>query len=286
MKLKYIFTSIALLLFLIVFILYKQQTLVTSKGYDIILIAGQSNATGTGCCIIESDLETHSNIKQLGRGDKDLQVIPAKEPLHSFAYQAAKQANLSGFGLTFAKLYQKYILKSERKILIINSALGGSGFLGKLNWQAPNGTLYQDAIRRVKYALQLNKDENYHNKVAVILWHQGESDAMSNNVNYLQDLSKMIHSMRQDLGDTDQTIPFLLGQLVPAWQETEGAVHKQDILKAISQVTRELPNTYEVSTANLKSNREMGINDPIHFSGPSLKILGRRYFNTFVKAKK
>lgn len=259
------------------------STTTAFDGYDIILIAGQSNAAGAGCCITELDLVTKPSLVQLGRGSDDLKVIPAKEPLHSRNLVQALEKQTSGFGLVFSRLYSRDILAANRKALIINTALGGSSFLGAQSWKGRQGQLYLDAIARTKFALDLNKSAGAKNRVVAILWQQGESDAIYDNTNYLKDLYDMVRFMRYDLGDVQLKIPFLMGHPVPIWQETAGAVTKADIVNAINAVANNTPNTHIVTSTGLKSNFEDGVGpqDKIHFSGQSLKALGTRYYNVF-----
>lgn len=74
-----------------------------NEGFDIFLIAGQSN-TLNGMGILPNIDSISSGICQLGRhGVTDYKVLEAIDPLEHWDKRIGK----IGFGLTFAKLYWK-----------------------------------------------------------------------------------------------------------------------------------------------------------------------------------
>jgi hypothetical protein len=116
-------------------------------GYDILLIAGQSNThSGLG---IEFEIDQpDSLIFQLGRFENDNKIIPAREPLDHYT----KNSQKIGFALEFAKLYRQEFLTPPRKVLIIPCGMGDTGFR-KQRWNKEND-LYQDAVNRVNMVLK------------------------------------------------------------------------------------------------------------------------------------
>lgn len=99
---------------------------------------GQSN-THAG---IGLDLSTDTasfNVFQLGRlGDRDMEIVPAIEPLDHHT----KTGNKIGFSLTVANLFSEYVNDSLIKILIIPCGYGGTGFLDN-SWNKGD-ILYED----------------------------------------------------------------------------------------------------------------------------------------------
>jgi hypothetical protein len=254
-----------------------------APGYDIIIIAGQSNASGMGCCATDYDKQINSRIKQLGRiGKRDYRVIPASFPLHSWNFRKKLREKKIGFGLEFAREYEKSILAKDRKVLIINTAMGGTGFANNGVWNEGEKA-YEDAVTRALFSLHLDKDKGYKNKVVAVLWQQGEYDTSQDNKNYYRHLRKFIRSFRTDLGGDKSRIPFYLGQPVETWKDG-GAVTDKHLRRIIKKVARVIKDTYVVSSSRLKSNKSQGTgNDEIHFSAKAQRKLGRRYFRVFQK---
>jgi hypothetical protein len=186
------------------------------NGYDILLIMGQSNNHNG---YAEQHAPQSDNIKQLGRyDDHSYKIIPAEERLQHHDIQE----NKSGFVMTFAKLYEQNLLKSNRKTLIIPCAKSGSSF--KENLWRKNDKIYADAVDRVLFA----KSENKNNKLISILWHQGESDVK--NINYQKDFDQFIDDFRKDIKAPHK--PFICGGMVPFWaKQTTKRIQQQNIIK-------------------------------------------------------
>ena len=92
-----------IVLFFIFYSCNKSEILI-DEGYDIIVIAGQSNTLSGEWYdeVIDSSL---FQIKQLGRIDSNnLKIIVANEPLENHTVRQ----NKIGFGLVFAKEYLKH----------------------------------------------------------------------------------------------------------------------------------------------------------------------------------
>ena len=116
-----------IVLFFIFYSCNKSEILI-DEGYDIIVIAGQSNTLSGEWYdeVIDSSL---FQIKQLGRIDSNnLKIIVANEPLENHTVRQ----NKIGFGLVFAKEYLKHNL--TKKILIIPCGHGSTGFINNAQY--------------------------------------------------------------------------------------------------------------------------------------------------------
>ncbi|MBK6952387.1 MAG: sialate O-acetylesterase [Crocinitomicaceae bacterium] len=240
-------------------------------GYDIILVAGQSNTHyGWG---YDSILDkTDDRIFQLGRfNENDFKIIPAAEPLEHHT----KKNNRIGFALTFAKLYANAFLEEDRVVLIIPCGRAGSGF--KNNRWNRGDYYYQDAVDRTQFVLS-----NFRNsELIAVLWQQGEDDV--SNLNYQQDLDRFIGDVRADLGAVD--VPFILGGMVPFWVEKSSVrVQTQSI---IQDTKYRLPNTaYADPSAPMIISKQDDSTDILHFDAPGMRELGLRYFASYVELRK
>lgn len=190
----------------------------TPPGYDVFLIAGQSNTyngvESSGDSIPNGSLDNaDDDIKQWGRhGGDNNTVVAATGPLQHRTPAGAQPSGVVGWGLTFAKMYKAQgYLAPGRQILLVPCGQGSTGFISD-DWNEGDDN-YDDAITRTLAALEAGDGTNY---LKGILWHQGERDAgdAPNAANHATALLAMIDAMRSDLGSS--TIPFIAGGLVPA----------------------------------------------------------------------
>lgn len=215
-------------------------------GYDVFLIAGQSNSYSgeeeVGQTLPESPQDdTDANIFQIGRFDGfDNQVITAEEPLDHVGYLGVRpDADLVGWALAFAKMYKTQgYLRGNRNILLVPAGEGGTGFAGG-DWNKGD-TNYNDAIARVNVAMSAGSGTNY---LEGILWHQGESDTASTaNANaHKAALLQMIDDMRTDLNAPE--VPFVAGGMVPNWVNNIGDAttisNKQTVQSGIADIVNQ-----------------------------------------------
>lgn len=191
----------------------------------------------------------------------------------------------STFALSFAREYVKNgLLKESRKLLILRTAVGGTGFLDD-RWKMTDD-LYLRMMEMTRTALALNED----NRLMCLLWHQGETDAQMNasyEVHY-NHLRKLLISVREEFGVPE--LPFIAGDFVHHWEDENMKICKP-VVDAIRAVCRDCKNCAFVETDGLLSNLQelhrnpLGWEDPIHFSRKSVYILGQRYFEVYEKLK-
>lgn len=248
--------------------------------FDIIIQAGQSNAEGYGLGPASQELVPSPNAfylyaeKTVTVGEDNMIIEFHDKP---FVIEPAKESDTSegkrgDFSLTFAEEYEKAgLLASDRKLLIIRAAVGGTGFKKK-HWGLQD-CLYLKLLELIDYALSLNTE----NRVVGFLWHQGEHDAFEKNTpdNYKKQLSALVDGVRTRVGEK---IPFIAGEFVNDWKSKNIDICAP-ILQVIREVAAESGNGGFVETGDLLSNDQKHQNgDDIHFCRESLHILGRRYF--------
>ncbi len=265
--------------------------------FDIIVVAGQSNAAGTGigetdCPYVPTEKvmmlvgDTHPYFDNNSEGAYTL-FINADAPLQ--IYTADERFNADGvrlgqFQLSFAKeYYEKYLKDSDRKVLIVQAAVGGTCF-ARNEWGTEGAVLYDRLIKMTQYALSLNSE----NRLVAFLWHQGESDTYERPELELQEryevhkknLSAMIAAFCDNFECRE--IPIIAAGFVDEWyqkfKEPADAVYA-----AIKEVFAQY-NSVFLDTSMLKSNNQQtGNGDDIHFCRDALQRLGRLYFDGFVK---
>ena len=243
----------------------------SKDSFDIIIQAGQSNSEGTGFGNVEEPYQPKENVCYL---NDDMTVSTATEVVFGNGIKG-------NFSLTFADEYIKNGLLSEgRKLLIIRSAVGGTGFMAN-HWKVGD-CLYVKMIDMINTALSLNPN----NRLVALLWHQGEDDAIrsASFQTHYDNLATLLNSVRSQYDAP--ALPFIAGDFVQEWKELNiGTVVL--VSDAIRAVCRDYGGRF-VETDGLVSNwqdsRRINLSDDqdkIHFSRRSIYELGRRYFDAF-----
>ena len=243
----------------------------TKENFDIIIQAGQSNAEGSGIGPAVIPYQPKPTVYAMAQ-DRTIGV----------AREAADGNAIRGnFALSFADCYINAGLLAEgRKLLILRTAVGGTGFLDE-KWR-PQDPLFFQMLDMARTALSLNPA----NRIICVLWHQGETDAIlkADHDTHVKNLSTLIRLTREAFGE----IPFIAGDFVQQW-ETEYADLCAPVVDAMRAVCKETAACAFVETDGLKSNKQElellmpGMEDTIHFSRQSLYELGRRYFDAYRK---
>lgn len=269
-------------------------------GYDIFIVAGQSNAVGAGQGEEVDPLarpEIDDKIDQLGRFSSDnFKIIPMGHQLQHWGCDQGVCA--VGFASSFARNYVQRSLGPGRRVLLVPAALGGSGsfqwdeVIEKVSW--PNfqdsRVLLDDLTLRIRHLRALPGK----NIFAGLLWHQGETDALcltpgvwcASLTQGVKGFSLRIQNLFRFLRQEAQTdFPILVGGFVPRWGQGSFRIwsSKQQIEGALQRLAQEIPRVGYVESRGLTSNAEVvrGSQDRIHFSAPAQIEFGRRYFQIF-----
>ncbi|MCP1996461.1 sialate O-acetylesterase [Flavobacterium sp. HSC-61S13] len=269
---KTIYLLFSLLLVQTVMAQSEINCLPDNEGYDVILVAGQSN-THYGYPL-DTALDTvNSRIYSLNRHNgKDYRIETAQPALDFWT----KQTNRNSFAITFSNLYVNNLLNhSKRKVLLIPCGYAGSSIT---SW-TKNQNLYTDAMNRVNYIL----NNAPGSRLVAILWHQGEANVGWGP--YQATLDQMIADMRSDIEQNNiQEIPFILGGMVPYWVNSNSSrKQQQQIIK--NTPDRVINTGYADSESPSVITKPNNANDDIHFDAAGQREMGQRYFNTYIKMK-
>lgn len=260
----------------------------SKEKYDIIILAGQSNASGCGIGKTTMLWSVDTDIMMMKgaflRDDGNEFERDAKKLRYAAEYkiQIADERHAEGYrrgviALPFAKRYKEEFLENGRKILIVDAARGGTGFCSG-HWTLDGG-LYVRMVDMVESALEMN-DEN---RVVALLWHQGEIDTNRSskyteeelyNVHY-NNVSALVKDVRAKFGE----IPFICGGYTKEWFEkmTRAVITE----KAQADVARDLGKGAFCQGNDLPSNMIIDGTEPYHFNRESIYILGNRYFEAY-----
>jgi hypothetical protein len=235
------------------------------SGYDVFVLAGQSNMVGRNGPIDTTLDATDSRIQMYGF---DAQAVAlAADPLD----HQDETANTIGMGLTFAKQYiAAGLLAAGRQILLVPVAKGATAF-GTGFWRAGGGG-DAPAIARTKAAMTQGSGTN---TLKGILWHQGEGDQAVSQAQYEADLDTLIARWRSGMTGATATTPFIVGGLMPSGGQTGAGVSA-----ALSATTTRTTRTGYAASISLTSG-----GDNIHFDAPSIRTLAGRYFTAYQSAQ-
>ena len=262
--------------------------------YDIVVLAGQSNAEGNGLGAVRRPYREDprvfalrdKNAGLIGFDDKGLLRVGGDfDPDITVAREKVTGGKkVADFGLSFAREYvANGLLKDDRKLLIVNAAGGGTGF-AKHQW-GETAVLQERAFKMVDYALSLNAE----NKVVAFLWHQGEHDAYENRdlslktkeAYYYEKFGNLVNKFLSEYGK----MPVIAGGFCKEWASGEFAEHCKVITKATKKVLKNVGGAFVTTDDLLSNNQDSGNGDNIHFCRKSIYVLGKRYFKAFTKIR-
>jgi len=186
-----------------------------TPGYDVVLLAGQSNMSGRGTPIDLKRSPSDSRIMQYAATGSYADVISvAEEPLGMHDTPTG-----IGPGIEFARWWLTHA-NPDRRVLLVPAAHGGTPLSSNatLGWRpGVSGNLYAQAIAQTNAALAAAGPGA---RLIGILWLQGETDG-DNNVTaatYQADLDALIAGFRAEFGNP--RLPFVLGSMVPEYLST------------------------------------------------------------------
>ena len=263
-------------------------------GYDVIILAGQSNAVGYGAgdtddVFTESDdmmeiKDTNTAIAYVtneeGKRYLDMPFPPDLDYVRLGDRYAYERWNAC-LANTFAESYKRSgRLKCGRKLLVVKTAVGGTGFI-KEQW-TDGGVCDVKMYHMIKEAFKLSKNM----RIVAFLWHQGEADAFDlpemprdeRRERYVKNFGDFVRRVREKLG---RNFPIICGEFTRAWMEKNSETTSA-VLSAMREVIDRDGFGDIVSSEGLIPNGvAIGTTDILHFSRDGLNKFGRRYFEAY-----
>lgn len=202
----------------VLFCLFIFCTSLSAQEINVVLIGGQSNATGQGYIRnIPKSFEVNKNVlfyysKYLNQGKGGEQWRPL--------CQASETEDKFGVELSLGTALQNYYPK--QKWALVKHALSGSNLYQQ--WNPGNrdgeqqGEEYAKWLYTVKRALQELRERGYTPVIRAMVWQQGEADAreiagMENSRRYGENLRNLIMQIRKEL-DAPEML-FVYGEVMP-----------------------------------------------------------------------
>jgi sialate O-acetylesterase len=258
-----------------------------TKGYDVWVLAGQSNMQGCGWLegvlppdprvwsfttagqwqiaeeplhrLWESFTHVHQNFMRAGMPEADKQIGDAEWARR----ENETRKTGSGLGIAFGKALAD---ATGKPIGLIPAAHGGTSMD---QWSPKLKHMGGDSL----YGGMLERIQRAGGKLRGILWYQGESDATTMDLarTYAQRFDEWIAAVRADTGIPDlPVIVVQIGRVVEP-PDREGLWMGWDLVReALRTLPERMPNTAVTSAVDLP------LVDLIHMNTASLIRLGRR----------
>lgn len=231
---------------------------------DLWVIAGQSNASGTGTGYVDDPptLGVHlfGNDEQWKLAAHPLE--DATRSLHPITVHGVFQAHSPW--ISFGR---RLLGEQGHPIGLIPTAMGGSPLR---RWD-PGADLYNNMLDMVRKA---------GGRVRGIVWYQGESDANpQGSKDYLERFSRFVAGIRRDLDDPQ--LPIVTGQLgryTNAGQDPQKHRSWSAVREAQRQAARQLQQVALVTGIDLP------LCDEIHLSSAANVLLGQRFAEAVLAA--
>lgn len=261
------------------------------RKFDIIVVAGQSNAEGYGKGAVQNEyvpddrilLLTDDSAPHYEKNDKGVDVLKVREQALLTVSIAEEPVGADGktgrLGYIFARRYMERAA-ADRQVLLIQAAVGGTGFRAR-HWGLGN-VLYDRMTSMTESVMRLNGE----NRIVAVIWHQGENDSLWDGElpaevrqsAYLKSLSEMMADFTATFGC--RNVPFLTGGFCGEWYR-KNKLMCDPVLAALRQYAEEAGGRF-VETDDLPSNNQaLGNGDDIHFCRQSLYILGDRFYDAY-----
>jgi len=266
-------------------------------GYCVIALAGQSNMIGRDTIEVGIDdnyslfnnkvytFDTNSNINTTTSPYEveTLDVYVATNPL---PHPEPVTTGRMGMFRTFCNdLVQYSDLPYRRNILIIPGAWGGTGFSAN-NWNKGNRQ-YEICKNAINAVLNPDYDEsNKNNKLISFIWHQGESDMGSLNLQYKDQFLQMMNYFATDVyGDQfNNDLPVILCQVSGEYPQVNTTVTPNiKMQKFINDYFQSLSDTYNNIKIVLTDDLNY-LGDFIHVNRIGQRLIGNRAYDAFIKA--
>jgi len=275
----------------------------SNEKFDIILLGGQSNSSGYGEGPVTKEYVPNERVLLMENDAVPFYAVPESGSPYRFVMKFLNPAarntvriadevlcdygKISSLAITFAENYAAKCLAPDRKVLIIDSGYGGTGFTCP-GWGVGN-PLHNRMLDMVSLALSCNPE----NRLVAFLWHQGEHDVVENEeVGCDPDTLYRTHkaNLKAMLDDfytkfNCKSVPFITGGFCNEWYQSH-KICADAVMKAIRESAEAVGGRY-LDLSDLTSNNQVLSNgDVIHFSRESQHIMGSRFFGQYLDVMK
>lgn len=170
------------------------------ENVNVVLLAGQSNATGVAYTSILKDKVSQEKYSQYVNGQFNVYIN----------YNTENGVNKSnGFVHINIESYPTFgpevglserLGKEDEKYFIIKYSYGGSNLYE--HWKKENECLYKGLVQFTNQSLKYLRDKNYIPTIVAMCWMQGESDAFGHtSKKYFNNTKIFVSQIREEFGN-------------------------------------------------------------------------------------
>ncbi len=243
-----------------------------SQPLELFLLIGQSNMKGRGA--IAMTPTTHPKIFFLHPTKR--QWFVARDPLHAVGTPDeidGSDNSGTGPGLSFALTVMQD--KEHPPIGLIPAAKGGV----PIRKYDRDGELYQLSLTMLK---QAQEQSTIPTTLKAILWLQGETDSMSQEITdaYEGKLLDLVDRYRRDLKQPE--LPFIactIGSFIAESNKAKRFAHTREINEILLRLPTRRKHTACVDARDLKGH----IGDSLHYNTASQHEIGKRFAQAYQK---
>lgn len=170
------------------------------KQVKVIILAGQSNATGVSHTNILKEKISQEKYQEYVNGYKNVYINYNTEngtnKSNGFVHTNIESYHWFGPEIGIAeKLGQK-----NEEYYIIKYSYGGSNLYE--HWKKENQCLYKGLVEFTNKSIDYLKSKNYNPEIIAMCWMQGESDAFGQTAKkYYNNTTRFVSSIREEFGD-------------------------------------------------------------------------------------
>jgi len=218
------------------------------SGYNVIVLAGQSNMTGNDFVVdgIDNDYSDVQGVMQLGTTGVIMQAENVMD------YNSNDKFNKMGLWLELVKSIKSTM--DDKPILIIMTAKPSTGFAN--NWWNEGDSGYNETAAKINSIMSCTESS-----LKGFFWLQGEAD-VSNDATYAATLGAMWTALKNDCTSLTDNTPFVCGEIL---KDTT------DINNQLATFSSSLNKGAIVETRDLTD-----VGDNLHYDAPSLRTIGQR----------
>lgn len=261
----------------------------SAQRVEVVLIGGQSNATGQGLV---------ANLPQQYRADTAVWIfhspyLHSGRAAHTWLPLGAAGESPERFGPELGLGNELRRLAPDRQWALVKHGLSGSNLFRQ--WNPGNrpgevqGDEYRKFIETARAALQSLRAMGYQPVLRALAWQQGEADARfdtgaEHTNRYGANLKNFIEAVRHDLEAPE--LVLVVGEVMPV--AAERFTGRDTVRSAQRQVAQGVKGVYIVACDDLQMRRNdyrsPDVSDDVHFGTFGLLNLGERYAQAMIKA--
>ena len=237
-------------------------------GYDVVLVAGQSNMAGRG--VFSSSIDFYDTYVDQFDGNSASgtyqRIITGQDPLK----QPEPSSTAVGPAVSFGKTY---VPATGRKVLLVPAAWGGTGLVAgsPITW-SPYGTNnrdYLNAISQANLAVAAAIARFPSSQFVGTIWLQGEADGTNGATQaaYRQALTDLIAGFRAGITGASNSW-FIIGQMMP-----EAIVAQGGTMAMINAAHKEVAGSV-VGCAWAAIGTGYNSGDNLHYNAAGERLMG------------